>query len=174
MPRTWYISTHTHIYDPLDNRYGFFYISSTWDWLHHFSQFLFNVWKKEWFFKFSKLAGLWIFGIVVIHVGIYGSKVAEGFSAFQRRSCSLCSHFHIIIKFSGVITKHRIEVHTKGQGQRSKVKVTEVKPNLAVFRTVTQVWIHIWWWNDAQSLMLLRRGALLFFKVIHQISRSHG
>ena len=34
--------------------------------------------------------------------------------------------------------------------------------------------IHIWWWNDAYSLMMLRRGALLFFKVIHQISRSHG
>ena len=33
---------------------------------------------------------------------------------------------------------------------------------------------HIWRWNDAQSLMLLRRGALLFFKVICQISRSHG
>ena len=42
------------------------------------------------------------------------------------------------------------------------------------FRTVTPVWIQIWWWNDAQSLMLLRRGALLFFKVICQISRSHG
>ena len=33
---------------------------------------------------------------------------------------------------------------------------------------------HIWWWNVAQSLILLRRGALLFFKVIRQISRSHG
>ena len=45
---------------------------------------------------------------------------------------------------------------------------------LSCFRTVTPVWIHIWWWNDAQSLMLLRRGALLFFKVTLQISRSHG
>ena len=36
------------------------------------------------------------------------------------------------------------------------------------------VWIHISWWNDAQSLMLLRRGALLFFKVIRQISKSHS
>ena len=64
--------------------------------------------------------------------------------------------------------------HAKGQGQRSEVKVTEVNTQLSCFRTVTPVWIHIWWWNDAQSLMLLRRGALLFFKVIHQISRSHG
>ena len=57
---------------------------------------------------------------------------------------------------------------------RSKVKVAEVNTQLGHFRTVTPVWIHISWWNDAQSLMLHRRGALLFFKVILQISRSHG
>ena len=39
--------------------------------LHHFSQFPLNVKKSE----------------VVNHVGIYGSKAAEGLSAFQRRSC---------------------------------------------------------------------------------------
>ena len=86
----------------------------------------------------------------------------------------LCSHHRIIMKFSGVITSDRSDVHAKGQGQRSKVKVTEVTTQLNRFRTVTPVWIHIWWWNDAYSLMLLRRGALLFFKVIRQISRSHG
>ena len=57
---------------------------------------------------------------------------------------------------------------------RSKVKVTEVTTQLYCFRTVTPVWIHVWWWNDAYSLIMLRRGALLFFKVICQISRSHG
>ena len=61
---------------------------------------------------------------------------------------------------------------SKGPGQRSKVKVTEVTTQLNRFWTVTPVWIHIWWWNDTYSLMLLGRGALLFFKVIHQISRS--
>ena len=86
----------------------------------------------------------------------------------------LCSHHRIIMKFSGVITNDRSDVHAKGQGQRSKVKVTEVNTQLSRFRTVTRVWIHIWWRNDAQSLMLLRGGALLFFKVIRQISRSHG
>ena len=86
----------------------------------------------------------------------------------------LCSHHPIIMKFSGVITNDQSKVHAKGQGQRSKVKVTEVTTQLNRFRTVTPVWIHIWWWNDAYSLMLLRRGALLFFKVIRQISRSHG
>ena len=86
----------------------------------------------------------------------------------------LCSHHRIIFKFSGVITNDQRKVHAKGQGQRSKVKVTEVTTQLNRFRTVTPVWIHIWWWNDAYSLMLLRRGALLFFKVIRQISWSHG
>ena len=59
------------------------------------------------------------------------------------------------------------DVHAKGQRQRSKVKFIEVKTQLSHFRTITPVWIHIWWWNDAQSLMLLRKGA-------RQISRSHG
>ena len=86
----------------------------------------------------------------------------------------LCSHHRIVMKFSGVITNDQRKVHAKGQGQRSKVKVTEVTTQLNRFRTVTPVWIHNWWWNDAYSLMLLRRGALLFFKVIRQISRSYG
>ena len=46
--------------------------------------FFFNVKKNV----FQKLAGLWLVGEVVNHVGLYGSKVAEGYSAFQRRSCS--------------------------------------------------------------------------------------
>ena len=86
----------------------------------------------------------------------------------------LCSHHRIIMKFSEIITNDKSYVLAKGQGQRSKVKVTEVKTQLNRFRTVTPVWIHIWWWNDAHSLMLLRRGALLFVKVIGQISRLHG
>ena len=86
----------------------------------------------------------------------------------------LCSHHRIVMKFSGVITSDRSDVHAKDQGQKSKVKVTEVTTQLYRFRTVTPVWIHIWWWNDAYSLIMLRRGALLFFKVICRISRSHG
>ena len=87
---------------------------------------------------------------------------------------SLCSHHSIIMKFSGGITNDQSKVHARGQGQRSKVKVTEVTTQLYRFHTVTPVWIHIWWWNEAYGLMLLRRGALLFFQVIRQISRSHG
>ena len=36
---------------------------------------------------------------------------------------SPCSHHRIIMKFSGVITMVESDVHAKGQGQRSKVKV---------------------------------------------------
>ena len=84
----------------------------------------------------------------------------------------LCSHHRITMKFSGVITKS--DVHAKGQGQWSKVKVTEVMTPLGRFRTLTPVWIHGWQRNFAHSLNQHRRGALLFFKVIRQISRSQG
>ena len=87
---------------------------------------------------------------------------------------SPCSHHRIIMKFSGVITMVKSDVHAKCQGQRSKVKVTEVNTQLSRFRTLTPVWIHIWQWNHAHSWKQHRRGALLFFKVIRQISRSHG
>ena len=42
------------------------------------------------------------------------------------------------------------------------------------FRSVTPIWIYRWLWNDAQSLKWHKRGAVLFFKVICEISRSHG
>ena len=87
---------------------------------------------------------------------------------------SPCSHHRIIMKFSGVVIMVRSDVHAKGQGQRSKVKVTEVNTQLSRFRTLTPVWIHIWQWNHAHSWKQHRRGALLFFKVISKISRSHG
>ena len=87
---------------------------------------------------------------------------------------SPCSYHRIIMKFSGVITMVKSDVHAKGQGQRSTVKVTEVNTQLSRFRTLTPVWIHIWQWNHAHSWKQHRRGALLFFKVIRQISRSHG
>ena len=87
---------------------------------------------------------------------------------------SPCSHHRMIMTFSGVISMVRSNVHAKCQGQRSKVKVTEVNTQLSRFRTLTPVWIHIWQWNHAHSWKRHRRGALLFFKVILQISRSHG
>ena len=53
-----------------------------------------------------------------------------------------------VIGSSGVITNDQGKVHANGQGQRSKVKVTDFTIQLNRFRTVTPVWIHKWWWND--------------------------
>ena len=87
---------------------------------------------------------------------------------------SLCSYYQIIMKFSGVTANDKGMVHAKGQDQKSKVKVTEVKSQLNRFWTVTPVRVHWLLWNVAQSLKQHRIGDLLFFKVIQQISRSHG
>ena len=87
------------------------------------------------------------------------------------RPSHLFDYVPIIVSSWNFINDGQSEIYAKGQGQKSKVKVTEVKTELNRFRSVTPVWIHTWWWNDSQSLMFLRIGALLFFKVIRQISR---
>ena len=126
----------------------------------------------------------------LVDFGLSIVKPSDLFScdqAFLRKLISIClsvrlSHLfdnvpqshRIILKFSGVITIVSHDVHTKGQGQRSKIRVTEVMNPISRFQTVTPVWIHIWRWNDAESFMLLRKGTLLFFKAICQISRAHS
>ena len=67
---------------------------------------------------------------------------------------SLCSHRCIIRKFSWFITNDKSDVHANDQDQRSKVKVTEIKTQFSCFRTITPVWIYIWWWNDAHRCCL--------------------
>ena len=62
---------------------------------------------------------------------------------------SLCYCHRMATNFSEVITNDKSDVNAKDQGHRSKVKVTEVITQLSRFRTVTPVWIHIWWQNDA-------------------------
>ena len=84
---------------------------------------------------------------------------------------SLCSHHHVIMKFSGIITNGRGDVHANGQSQRSKIKVTEIKTQFNHFRNVTPGWIHIWLWNDAQSI---GEVPCCFSRSFCQISRSHG
>ena len=57
---------------------------------------------------------------------------------------------------------------------RSQVKVTEVMIPFSGFQTVTPVWIHILGCNYAYSLMLLRRGALLFFNFSRSSVKLQG
>ena len=45
-------------------------------------------------------------------------------------------HHCIIMKFSWLITDDKSDAHAKGQGQRSKAKVTEVKTRFSHFRTI--------------------------------------
>ena len=52
-----------------------------------------EMFEKKVFQDFQKLAGLWLVGEMDNHDGIYGSKVAEGFSVFQRRSCTKMVQF---------------------------------------------------------------------------------
>ena len=139
--------------------------------LHHIlSLIVYTLWENRDFVFSCDQAALWMVQSVCLSVCLsVCPSVRPSVTPFW-----LCSHHPIIMKFSGVITSDKSDVHAKGQGQRSKVKVTEVTTQLNRFRTVTPVWIHIWWWDDAYSLIMLRRGALLFFKVIRQISRSHG
>ena len=59
----------------------------------------------------------------------------------------------------------------KFEGHKGQ-KIADFDPSWA-FETVTPVSIHPCLWNDAHSLMWYRPAALLFFKVIHQILRSH-
>ena len=62
-----------------------------------------------------------------------------------------CSCHRIIIKFSGVITIDKSDVHAKDQGQTSKVKATKVKTQFSRFRTIARVWVHTWWWNEHKA-----------------------
>ena len=60
----------------------------------------------------------------------------------------------------------------KFQG-RTALKIVNLT-QIGRFRTVIEVWIHQWLRNYAQSLKKHRRGALLFCKVICQVSTSYG
>ena len=51
----------------------------------------------------------------------------------------LCSHHRIIMKFSGVITNDKSDVHAKGQGQRSRSQRSQ--PNLNRHQTI---WVYMW------------------------------
>ena len=96
------------------------------------------------------------------------------------RTLSVCPSIHYTFFTTFLSSYHHEIFRSYYQWQkwypckRSKVKVTEVKTPFNHFRTVTPVCNDIWWWNDALCLMLLRRGILLFFTVISQISRAHS
>ena len=88
-------------------------------------------------------------------------EFTDGFEMMHKAWCSkeevCCCVPRSSIKFQG---------HT--------AKKSSILTYIGHFSTVTPVWIHQWLWNDAQSLKLHMKGALLFVKVIRQTSRSRG
>ena len=119
-------------------------------------EFIYNVFSCD-------QASLWIVQSVSLSVG---QSVCHTF--YHYVSIIVASwHFQELIPLTEVMSMQTVKL----RGQRSR---SQVKTQFSRFRTITPIWIPMWWWNDAQSLMWHRIGALFFFKVIHQISRLHG
>ena len=76
-------------------------------------------------------------------------------------------NFQELLPFTDPMSMQKVKV--EGQGHRGQSKFC---PKFGSFRTITPVWIHRWLRNDAQRLNWVRIGALWFFTVISQISRS--
>ena len=77
-------------------------------------------------------------------------------------------NFQKWLPLTKVMSMQKVKVRgRRSRSQRSKTQVIN-------FRTVTPVWVHIWQWNNALSLMWHKRDALLLFKVVRQNSRPHG
>ena len=64
-------------------------------------------------------------------------------------------NFQELLPLTKVMSMQKVEV--KGQGHRGQTQFSSLW-------SVTPVWIHIWRWNDAQSLMWFKKGALLFYQ----------
>ena len=93
--------------------------------------------------------------------------------------CNSCLNWHMMMKWCTKLDVAWERCPIVFQCHPSNFKVIRLKKSpiltkIEWFRTVTQAWIHQWLWNNAQSLKQHRRHALLFFKVIRQISRSRG
>ena len=76
-----------------------------------------------------------------------------------------------LLALTEVMSMQKVKVIA--QRSRSK-KSKQILSHFGHFRTQTPVWIHRWLQNNLQSLKWYRRYALLFFKVIQKISKSHG
>ena len=111
--------------------------------------------------------------------GHTGQKIADFDLNWAFLDCNSSLNLLMAIKWCTTLEAANKRCPIYFQGHPSNFNVTRdqkspILTQIGRFRTVTPVWIDIWRWNEAQSLMLLRRSVLLFFKVIRQIARSHG
>ena len=111
--------------------------------------------------------------------GRTGQKIANFDQNWAFPDCNFRSNSPMAMKWCIKIetTEKRCLIVFEGHPLNFKVTWDNKSPiltRIGRFQTVTLVFIHWWPWHDAQSLKRHRRGALLFFNVIHQIWRSHG
>ena len=108
-----------------------------------------------------------------------GQKIANFDPNWAFPDCNSSLNSQMALKWCpklNVVSK-RCPIVFEGHPSNFKVTGDKISPilfQIGRFRTVTPVWIQWCLWNDAQSLKQHRRGTLLFFKVIRQISRSRG
>ena len=113
-------------------------ISSTWE-------------KKKKIFKSWQVCDLLAKWLIVL-----GFMDLRWPRVYRRSNVGLVDYVPIIVSREIFRSYYQWEKWRPCKRSRSKVKVTEVTTQLNRFRTVTPVWIHIWWWNDAYSLIMLR------------------
>ena len=104
--------------------------NSTWK-CNTFHNFLSMLEKKD----FQTLAGLWLAGEVVNHIGIYGFKAAEGLSAFQHRSCDnqhLRETF-FVYKHSNALGNDRACANTDGNAGVDEITGPQKTPDSTIY-----------------------------------------
>ena len=103
----------------------------------------------------------------------------EHFCSSVCHTFSLCPSHRIILKFSGVITIDKSDVHEKGPGQKSGSQSSkQISPQFGRFRIITLVKIYRWLQNDAadkawssiEEVPYFFRDYLSNFKVTRDIS----
>ena len=145
------------------------------------------VWIQWWLWndakslKQHKIGALLLFKVIrQISRSLGTKKIADFYPNWAFPDCNASFNSPMALKWftklNVVLKRCPIVFHGHPSNSRSQgTKKSPICTQIGGFRTVTAVWIQWWLWNDAQSLKQHRRGALLFFKVIHQIWRSsHG
>ena len=111
--------------------------------------------------------------------GHAGQKIADSNPNWAFPDCNSSLNSPMALKWCTKLDVVQTRCPIVFQDHPSNFKVTRLKKSsiltqIGRFRSVTPLWIHWWLRNDAQSLKQRRRGVLLFFKFIRQMSRSHG
>ena len=107
----------------------------------------------------------------------FGCKLGQSDPIVMQLKLDMSCHLlNVYTKFQIDISKHvkKSPENADGRTDIATVWKSSNVTQIAPFRIVTQISIHQWVWNDTQNLKWHRIGALLFCKVIHQISRLHG